>query len=77
MSYGGDTLPHQVKFGNESKHSAMQCLDIMKHQALHARMLGFVHPITGKELLFIQGPPQDFIQIAHIAGLEIPNDICG
>jgi hypothetical protein len=29
------------------------------------------------ELLFIQEPPQDFIKTAHIAGIEIPNDLCG
>jgi 23S rRNA pseudouridine1911/1915/1917 synthase len=76
-SYGGEILPNNVKISNESKYSALQCLKIMTHQALHARMLGFIHPINGKQLLFIQGPPQDFIDTALNAGIEIPNDLCG
>jgi 23S rRNA pseudouridine1911/1915/1917 synthase len=30
------------------------------HQALHARLLGFVHPGTGAEVLFESPPPPDF-----------------
>jgi 23S rRNA pseudouridine1911/1915/1917 synthase len=30
------------------------------HQALHARLLGFVHPVTGAAMRFEQEPPQDF-----------------
>ncbi|MEY3689546.1 MAG: hypothetical protein RIT37_1108 [Bacteroidota bacterium] len=77
ISYGGDQLPHQVKIGNDVKQSAKRCLEIMHHQALHARMLGFTHPITGEELLFTQGPPNDFIETAHIAEIDIPTDLCG
>jgi 23S rRNA pseudouridine1911/1915/1917 synthase len=29
-------------------------------QALHARVLGFVHPITGERLRFEVEPPADF-----------------
>jgi 23S rRNA pseudouridine1911/1915/1917 synthase len=29
-------------------------------QALHARTLGFVHPATGKTLIFTSAPPEDF-----------------
>ncbi len=31
------------------------------HQALHARVLGFVHPTTGKRLHFEAPPPADFL----------------
>jgi hypothetical protein len=31
------------------------------HQALHARLLGFSHPVTGERLRFEVGPPPDFL----------------
>ncbi|MEO6418230.1 MAG: RluA family pseudouridine synthase, partial [Polyangiaceae bacterium] len=31
------------------------------HQALHARVLGFVHPTSGKRLHFEAPPPADFL----------------
>jgi 23S rRNA pseudouridine1911/1915/1917 synthase len=33
-------------------------------QALHARLLGFEHPITGKTLRFEKAPPEDFQMLA-------------
>jgi 23S rRNA pseudouridine1911/1915/1917 synthase len=39
---------------------AQQALAALGRQALHARALGFEHPITGEELLFESDPPQDF-----------------
>jgi len=32
------------------------------HQALHARLLGFVHPTTGKRVRFEVEPPADFVE---------------
>jgi 23S rRNA pseudouridine1911/1915/1917 synthase len=32
----------------------------MPRQALHARMLGFVHPVTKKDVLFDSPLPDDF-----------------
>jgi 23S rRNA pseudouridine1911/1915/1917 synthase len=32
------------------------------HQALHARLLGFVHPVTGKPVRFEAPPPADFAE---------------
>ena len=34
--------------------------DDLGRQALHARVLGFVHPATGKTLSFTSEPPEDF-----------------
>jgi 23S rRNA pseudouridine1911/1915/1917 synthase len=34
--------------------------DGLGHQALHARVLGFVHPATGKGMRFEVEPPADF-----------------
>jgi 23S rRNA pseudouridine1911/1915/1917 synthase len=34
-------------------------------QALHAEMLGFIHPVTGENLRFETQPPADFQQLTH------------
>ncbi|HKP61535.1 MAG TPA: RluA family pseudouridine synthase [Polyangiales bacterium] len=31
------------------------------HQALHARLLGFVHPVTGERVSFSAEPPEEFL----------------
>jgi len=36
-----------------------------KRQALHARVLGFVHPVTKKKLRFEREPPEDFLELAE------------
>ena len=45
--------------------------DALTHQALHARLLGFVHPITRETLLFTAPPPPDFL--AALAALRGEN----
>jgi 23S rRNA pseudouridine1911/1915/1917 synthase len=39
---------------------AERSLARLKRQALHAYLLGFVHPVSGKTLRFERNPPQDF-----------------
>ena len=34
-----------------------------RRQALHARILGFLHPISGEELYFEATPPADFAEL--------------
>ncbi|MBB4198665.1 RNA pseudouridine synthase [Rhodoblastus sphagnicola] len=46
----------------EAARAALTTLD---RQALHARALGFEHPITGEELLFESEPPEDFANLAR------------
>jgi 23S rRNA pseudouridine1911/1915/1917 synthase len=38
---------------------AQRALDAFKRQALHAYLLGFVHPVSGKTLRFERNPPPD------------------
>lgn len=38
-------------------------------QALHARVLGFIHPVTGKELYFEATPPPDFQNLLDLLTL--------
>jgi 23S rRNA pseudouridine1911/1915/1917 synthase len=45
------------------------------HQALHARVLGFVHPITKKRVRFESDPPADFqaaVSAARALGARVP-----
>jgi len=43
-------------------------------QALHAAMLGFVHPVTGRRLLFLSNPPRDMLDALHTLGGRWPLD---
>jgi 23S rRNA pseudouridine1911/1915/1917 synthase len=42
------------------------CVGDYRHPFLHAKTLGFVHPMTGEELLFEQEPPQLFLDVLEI-----------
>lgn len=42
---------------------AREALAALGRQALHAALLGFVHPATGEELLFESEPPADFANL--------------
>lgn len=44
---------------------AQQALAALNRQALHARALGFEHPITGEEMLFESTPPADFAALVE------------
>jgi 23S rRNA pseudouridine1911/1915/1917 synthase len=57
--YGGDII---LKGMNHSKFQQFiqNCFGILSRQALHAYSLGFVHPTSGKNMLFKQELPSDF-----------------
>jgi 23S rRNA pseudouridine1911/1915/1917 synthase len=56
---GGRKLPARTKA------SVAKVLAGFKRQALHAAVLGFVHPVTGKKMKFERPPPDDFAQLAR------------
>ena len=58
-NYGGDQILRGTTF-TKYKQFIQNCFKIMPRQALHAKMLGFVHPTTGKEMLFDSELPEDF-----------------
>lgn len=64
----GDAL-----YGKPSKHPILrEAADALRgHPALHARVLGFVHPMTGKPVRFESEPPSDF-QLALTTLRAIP-----
>ena len=48
-------------YGKPPKDAALRTIaEVLGHQALHARLLGFVHPTTGAKLSFEAPPPLDF-----------------
>ena len=57
--YGGDRILKGTTF---SKYKAFieNCFQIMPRHALHARLLGFVHPSTHEQMLFETSLPEDF-----------------
>ena len=61
-TYGGRE-PHSVILTSNKKAQIRNLLEIMPRQALHARLLGFIHPQTKKELLFESDLPADMKNI--------------
>lgn len=60
--YGGDQILKGTNF-SKYKQFVHNCFEICPRQALHARMLGFVHPKTGKELIFESSLPDDIVKV--------------
>jgi len=56
--YEGRTA-HGIQLTTNLKQRIKNLLDIMPRQALHAKLLGFTHPITGEKLLFESELPDD------------------
>ena len=62
MRYGGD----KILWGNQFsryKQFVHNCLTLCPRQALHAKTLGFVHPVTGEEMLFDSELPSDLSEL--------------
>ena len=60
--YGGDKILKGTTF-SKYKQFIENCFEIMPRHALHARMLGFVHPTTGEEMTFESPIPTDFATV--------------
>jgi 23S rRNA pseudouridine1911/1915/1917 synthase len=62
-------------YGKPPKDARLRELaEELGHQALHARVLGFVHPTTGEHVRFEAEPPQDFVAtLATLAALAKPS----
>ncbi|MDR3273359.1 MAG: RluA family pseudouridine synthase [Flavobacteriaceae bacterium] len=59
--YGGDKILKGTTF-TKYKQFVENCFKILPRQALHARTLGFVHPVTKKEMFFEADLPEDMSQ---------------
>jgi len=62
--YGGDRILKGTIF-NKYKQFVDNCFDLMPRQALHARSLGFIHPVTEKRMNFEIDLPEDFQKVLH------------
>ncbi|MCB0687531.1 MAG: RluA family pseudouridine synthase [Saprospiraceae bacterium] len=70
MSYNGHPLFGDFKYGGNQilkgtvfqkyRQFVSNCFELMPHQALHAKSLGFEHPKTGKRMLFEAPLPEGF-----------------
>lgn len=58
-NYGGDQILRGTTF-TKYKQFVANCFQIMPRQALHAQMLGFIHPVTKIEMIFESELPEDF-----------------
>jgi 23S rRNA pseudouridine1911/1915/1917 synthase len=60
--YGGDKILKGTTF-SKYKQFVENCFSILPRQALHAKVLGFKHPITHEEMLFDSELPDDMAQV--------------
>lgn len=61
-TYGGNQVLRGTTF-SKYKQFVHNCFKMLPRQALHAKTLGFVHPVTGEEMLFDSELPEDMIQV--------------
>ena len=57
--YGGDKIVKGTLY-SKFKKFIENCFELMPRHALHAKTLGFIHPITKEHLFFENEIPQDF-----------------
>jgi len=62
--YGGDKILKGTVF-SKYKSFVQNCFKILPRQALHAKSLGFVHPISNKFLHFDSPLPDDFKEVVE------------
>jgi 23S rRNA pseudouridine1911/1915/1917 synthase len=61
LAEGGNAILGDALYGKPPKSPLLrEIADGLGHQALHARVLGFVHPVTGLPVRFESPPPADF-----------------
>ncbi|MCA3249308.1 MAG: RluA family pseudouridine synthase [Rhodospirillaceae bacterium] len=68
-TYGGGSV--QKKLPKNLPESVVQTIRQLDRPALHAALLGFVHPVSGDLMRFESPPPADFQQLLH--GLSNPH----
>lgn len=61
-TYGGDQIIKGTTF-TKYKQFIKNCFTLLPRQALHAKSLGFHHPVTGEYLLFDSELPADMLAV--------------
>ncbi|WP_196886683.1 RluA family pseudouridine synthase [Aureivirga sp. CE67] len=59
--YGGDAILKGTTF-TKYKQFVENCFKVLPRQALHAKTLGFIHPVTGEKMQFNSEIPEDIQQ---------------
>jgi 23S rRNA pseudouridine1911/1915/1917 synthase len=63
-------------YGKPPRDEALRALAAgLTHQALHARVLGFVHPVTGQKMRFEAAPPPDFQAALSFLSKDLGADV--
>ncbi len=62
--YGGSEILRGTTF-SKYKQFVQNCFELLPRQALHAKVLGFTHPITGKEMYFEAPFPSDMAAVVE------------
>lgn len=57
-TYGGDQILKGTTF-SKYKQFIQNCFQLIPRQSLHAKTLGFIHPSSGKHLIFDSNMPED------------------
>ena len=60
--YGGDVILKGTTFA-KYKLFVQNCFSLIPGQALHAKTLGFIHPVTRKEMIFDSELPDHLAQV--------------
>jgi 23S rRNA pseudouridine1911/1915/1917 synthase len=60
--YGGNEVLKGTLF-SKYKQFVDNCFKIIPRQALHAKTLGFIHPVSKKWVQFESELPNDFVQV--------------
>lgn len=76
--YGGDRILKGALY-TKYKQFIDNCFALLPRQALHARVLGFVHPTTGKEMYFESPIPADMTALLdkwrrYVGVRELPEE---
>ncbi len=61
-TYGGHEILKGTVF-TKYKQFVQNCFKLMPRQALHAKTLGFIHPVTKKKVQFDSDLPEDFTSV--------------
>ena len=62
--YGGNAILKGTGF-TKYRQFVENCFKLFPRQALHAKTLGFVHPISGEKIQFDSSLPKDFKALIH------------
>jgi len=60
--YGGDRILKGLP-SNKYNQFVKNCFEILPRQALHAKTLGFIHPGSGKHMVFESDIPEDITKV--------------